>query len=170
MKLRKEAFYPHPPEKVWVALTNRKALAEWLMPNNFEARVGAKFRFEYDPFGPCSGRNECEVLEVEEPKRLVYSWVVMPRNEKEKPSDPMKVTWTLILDNGGTRLILEHEGLETLGWFVRNAMRFGWGTMLKRVIPKVLGNVGDDGSFTPGAVPLKKRCYGVKTISEDMTY
>ena len=170
MKLRKEAFYPHPPEKVWVALTNRKALAEWLMPNNFEPVVGAKFRFQYDPFGPCSGLNECEVLEVDEPRRLSYSWVDVPRKAGKAPPGSMTVTWTLIPENGGTRLVLEHEGLETLGWFTRNAMKFGWGTMLKRLIPKVLGNVGSDGSFTPGAIPLKKRCYGVKTVPDDMTY
>ena len=28
--IRKERFYPHPPEVVWVALTDARALAEWL--------------------------------------------------------------------------------------------------------------------------------------------
>jgi len=47
--LRKEAWCPHSPEKVWVAITDPRAIAEWLMPNNFKAEVGAKFRFEVDP-------------------------------------------------------------------------------------------------------------------------
>ena len=33
--IRKEIFLPHPPEDVWLALTDPQALAEWLMPNNF---------------------------------------------------------------------------------------------------------------------------------------
>src|SRR5260370_5600951 len=47
--LRKEVFLPHPPEDVWLALTAPQALAEWLMPNNFEPVVGRKFRFHVDP-------------------------------------------------------------------------------------------------------------------------
>ena len=31
--IRKERFYPHPPESVWVALTDPRALAEWFEPN-----------------------------------------------------------------------------------------------------------------------------------------
>jgi uncharacterized protein YndB with AHSA1/START domain len=168
--LRKEAFYPHPPEKVWVALTNRKAIAEWLMPNNFEPEVGRKFRLQCDPFGPCAGLNECEVLEVEAPRRLVYSWINGMRNRSKMKGEPMVITWTLIPEDGGTRLVLEHVGLEVLDWFTRGAMNFGWGTMLKTCIPKVLKNVADDLSFTPGAIPLSKRCYKVKTLPDDITY
>jgi uncharacterized protein YndB with AHSA1/START domain len=43
--LRFEVTYPHPPEKVWRALTDPQAIAQWLMKNNFEARVGHKFQF-----------------------------------------------------------------------------------------------------------------------------
>ena len=44
-KLNKEVFYSHPPERVWLLLTNRRALAAWLMENDFEPRVGCKFSF-----------------------------------------------------------------------------------------------------------------------------
>ena len=44
-----EEFYPFPPEQLWKALTNSRALAEWLMPNDFEPRVGHCFRFRDDP-------------------------------------------------------------------------------------------------------------------------
>ncbi len=40
--LRKEVFYPHPRDKVWAALTTPEALAEWLMPNDFEPVVGKR--------------------------------------------------------------------------------------------------------------------------------
>ena len=72
--LRKEVFLPHPPEDVWLALTDPQALAEWLMPNNFEPVAGRKFRFHVDPMpGPYPGGSECEVLEVDAPRRLVYN-------------------------------------------------------------------------------------------------
>jgi len=68
--IRKEVFLPHPPEDVWLALTDPQALAEWMMPNNFEPVVGRKFRFHVDPMpGPYPGGSECEVLEVDAPRR-----------------------------------------------------------------------------------------------------
>ena len=44
-----EARYPHPPERVWRALTDRAELAAWLMPNDFSLREGARFRFDARP-------------------------------------------------------------------------------------------------------------------------
>ena len=44
-----EAFYPFPPERVWKALTDSRALAGWLMPNDFQPRVGHRFQFRDDP-------------------------------------------------------------------------------------------------------------------------
>jgi len=38
-----------PQEKVWSALTDRQSLSQWLMPNNFEPRVGHKFEFRTKP-------------------------------------------------------------------------------------------------------------------------
>jgi uncharacterized protein YndB with AHSA1/START domain len=70
--IRREILLPHPLGDVWLALTDPQALAEWLMPNNFEAIVGRKFRFHVDPMpGPYPGGSECEVLEVDAPRRLV---------------------------------------------------------------------------------------------------
>ena len=53
--IRKERFYPHAPEHVWVALTDPHALAEWLEPNDHKAIVGHKFHFMTDP-GVCNGK------------------------------------------------------------------------------------------------------------------
>ena len=43
------AIYPQPPRDVWRTLTDRDLLAQWLMPNDFEARVGHRFTFRTDP-------------------------------------------------------------------------------------------------------------------------
>jgi len=33
-----EVFYPHSPERVWQALIDRRALAAWMMDNDFLSR------------------------------------------------------------------------------------------------------------------------------------
>ena len=169
-QIRKEAFYPYPPEAVWVAITDRRALAEWLMPNNFEPVVGHKFLFQVDPMPGCVPITECEVLEVDRPRRIVYSWLPLLKEPGRHRPVPSLVTWTLNPEAGGTRLVLEHSGLEEVfPLWQRFMLRFGWGTMVKRWIPKVAANVGADGTFTPGAFPLEKRCYKAKNIPDYLT-
>ena len=166
--LRFERVYPYHPEQVWVALTDRHALAEWLMPNDFEARVGHKFTFQVDPMPGCVCETRGEVLEVVAAQRLVYSWTPVPRSGP-LPSVPSVVTWTLTPTATGTRLTLEHTGLAgVFPFWQRLMLRFGWGTMVKRWIPKVAGNVRD-GQFVPGVFPLAKRCYKANKIPAHLT-
>jgi len=160
--LRKEVFYPHPRDKVWAALTTPEALAEWLMPNDFEPVVGKRFQFWVDGMLNYSGITDCEVLEVDPPKRLVYTWVSKMKNRPDHPA--LTLVWTLHEEGSGTRLVLEQSGLEALSWWWRFSMKHGWSRMLKTLLPKVLGNVSDDGSFTPGAIT--KRDYGTKTVPD----
>ena len=70
--LKLEVFYPHPPERVWQAITNRRALAAWLMDNDFEPRLGHKFQFSAQSLPGLENIN-CQILELDQPKRLVYS-------------------------------------------------------------------------------------------------
>ena len=42
--LKRTVVYPHSIERVWRALTCRDALAQWLMPNDFEPVVGSVTR------------------------------------------------------------------------------------------------------------------------------
>lgn len=159
----KEVVYPYPPEKVWVAITDPRALAEWLMPSTFQhAEVGHEFQFKYDPQRMCkSNTTNCVVLEVDLHRKMVWGWQF---NWGGHDTGQTTVTFELIPEGSGTRLRFEPAGVENIPWMPRNMMRFGWGTMVKRWIPKVLANVGDDGSFTPGAIPLEKRCYKADTI------
>ena len=101
-----ERDYPYPPERVWRALTDSRALAEWLMPNDFQPRVGHKFQFNVGPQWGWRGYVDCVVLEIDEPRRLAYSWEGDPKHP------PTVVTWTLTPIEGGTRLRLEHTGFQ----------------------------------------------------------
>lgn len=163
--IRKERFYPRPPEDVWAAITDAHALAEWLEPNNHQPVVGHKFEFRCDP-GICgAGVTECEVLEVDPPRRLVWSWVHVGTGANGRRSEPMTISWTLVPKDEGTLLILEHTGAENINWLTRNMMRVGWWVMMKKLIPRILGRV-QAGKFTPGAIPLEKRYYTCKTVPE----
>ena len=161
--IHKSAFYPYPPEKVWAAIADAKALAEWLMPNDFKPVVGHKFIFQVDPMPGCVEITECEVLEVDPPRRLVYSW--NPRHKRGISPTPSKVSWALAREGTGTRLTFDHTGLtQAYPWWQRCMLRFGWGSIVKRFIPKCVANVGADDRFVPGVYPLEKRCYKCKNI------
>src|SRR5437868_2888446 len=89
-EVRLEVIYPHPPERVWKALTDPGALAKWLMPNDFLPRLGHRFRFvQKTPGNPKREVVQCEVVELEAPHRLAYTWRSDPN------STPELVCWTL---------------------------------------------------------------------------
>lgn len=171
--LRKERLVRAEPEFVWEALTNPAALAEWLMPNNFRAEVGARFEFVTDPTPVCgSGITRCQVLELDSPRRMVWSWE-RDAGPRGTPTPPMTITWTLTPEREGTRLTLEQVGLETQGWVIGLLMSIGWSMMLSKVLPRVIGRMHrtDRGvRFEPGAIPLRKRYYRCKTVPAAMLY
>jgi uncharacterized protein YndB with AHSA1/START domain len=130
----REVVYPHPPAAVWRALTEPAALSAWLMPNDFRPEVGHKFQFRV-PKPPIGWRGivDCEVLVVDPPRRLSYTWLGDPKYR------PTKVTWTLEPVEGGTRLRLEHTGFRGIGgMFLRWMLGSGWGKMLRIYLPAVV--------------------------------
>lgn len=130
----READYAHPPERVWRALTDPKELGSWLMPNNFAPTVGHKFQFKVGPKVGWRGIVDCEVLEVDPPRRLVYSWQGDPKHRSTT------VCWTLTpTSDGGTRLKLEHTGFRGLGGaLLKTMLGQGWGKMFRTSLPAVL--------------------------------
>ena len=99
-----EEVYDHPIEKVWSALTNADDLAAWLMPSDFEPRVGKTFTLHGTPMPGWRGWANCEVLEMQPPQRMVWSWVAA--------DDGLKTLVKFELETLGlsTRLTLRHEG------------------------------------------------------------
>ena len=69
-----ERVMPHPPEKVWRALTQGPLIQEWPMPNDFEPVVGHRFKFKSTPMPHWNGVVGCGVLVVEPNQRLSYCW------------------------------------------------------------------------------------------------
>jgi len=127
--------YDHPPEPVWGALTTRESLAAWLMDNDFEPRVGHRFQLRAKPVPGWSGIVDCEVLELEPPRRMVWRWA----------SDWIDTTvaFTLTPTATGCRVELVHDGFEGLrGHLASWAMR-GWKRLLGRRLRELLRSRGD---------------------------
>ena len=108
-----ERDLPHPPEKVWRALTQPHLIAEWLMQSDFAPAVGHDFKFTAD-WGSVDGT----VLEVEAHRSLVYRWDALGLESV--------VTWTLTPSAIGTRLRMEQVGFKPDQDRAFHGAQFGW--------------------------------------------
>jgi uncharacterized protein YndB with AHSA1/START domain len=117
--------YAHPIAKVWAALTDPAALAQWLMVNDFEPRVGKRFTFRGEPSAHWRGWMDCVVLEMEPPRRMVWSW------HSSELGDPTRVEFRLDPIDGGTRLTLMHTGDTDPG--TRGRLSSGWPVKLSNL-------------------------------------
>lgn len=97
-----EREMPHPPEKIWRALTQPHLIEEWLMKNNFKPVAGHRFNLTKEPQPEVSIVVDCQVTAVEPNKTLSYTW--------EGHGLESVVTWTLIPTSTGTRLRMEQTG------------------------------------------------------------
>lgn len=131
-----EITYPHRIERVWRALTSRDALATWLMPNDFEPRVGHTFTFRAQPQEGWSGVVHCRVTALDPPHRVAYTW----QGGDELPET--LVTFTLASAGEGTHLRLEHSGFASggpMGLTVRDILASGWDSkLLRETLPALL--------------------------------
>ncbi len=131
-----EIVYPHPIWTVWRALTTSEALAEWLMPNDFVAQVGHRFTFRTEPQAGWDGIVACQVVELEAPHRIAYTWQGGPQLPNTL------VTFTLEAAGQQTRLRLEHSGFAAggaVGLSIRDLLDSGWGSrILRQALPELL--------------------------------
>ncbi len=137
--IQREMVIPQPREKVWRALTQSSALAEWMFPNDFEAKVGHKFTFQVpgNPKMKFDGLTvRCEVIECEAPRRLVFSWSAGGAVENTT------VSYRLEPEGEGTRLYFEHAGFDLSQPFGNQAFKgaqYGWAGMHKKMEAIVAG-------------------------------
>ena len=120
---------PHPPERVWRALTDPERMSRWLMPTDFKAELGHAFSFDTGGWG----KVQCVVLAIEPLRLLRISW-------KNPPLDTT-VTWTLFPEGAGTRLEVEHAGFnleDPKQRFAYEGMKGGWsGNVAERLATAV---------------------------------
>lgn len=127
-----EVFYPHAPERVWQAIADPAQLSSWLMSTDFEATVGRPYTMRAKPQGGFDGVVTGEVLEVEPPRKLVYSW-------NGGPLKNTVVVWTLEPRGKGTWLRLEHRGFSGIaGIGISVLLGMGWGSLVRKSLPNYL--------------------------------
>jgi uncharacterized protein YndB with AHSA1/START domain len=113
-----EREMPHPPEKIWRALTQGPLIEEWLMKNDFQPAVGHRFSFRSTPVPGWNGVIDSEVLVIEPNSRLSYSWGTM--------GTMSTVTWTLTPTSAGTHLRMEQTGFRSETDAAYKGATYGW--------------------------------------------
>jgi uncharacterized protein YndB with AHSA1/START domain len=109
--------YPQPPHQVWRAVTDPELVPRWTATGRggrlvgFVPAVGTKFQFIGKPVPGWRGIVDCEVLDVNEPERLRYSW----QGEENGPTT--SVTYLVEPQAEGTRFTFLHTGFTGIGGF-----------------------------------------------------
>jgi uncharacterized protein YndB with AHSA1/START domain len=113
---------PHPPAKVWRALTDPELLAQWLLPAiGFELAPGTDFKFQTQAYPGWDGTVNCRMVEIEPQRKLTYTWTV--------PFLDTVVTFTLTPTATGTRLSLVQSGFKPDQKQNFGGARYGWKAM-----------------------------------------
>lgn len=127
--IRLTQLIDHPPDRVWAALTDPTIVALWWAAGDVRPHVGHRFSLD---MGPSFGKQQCEVLVVEEERVFSYSYAPGTLNTS--------ITWRLQPEGKGTRLFLEHKGFDLatpMGAAAFNGMGGGWPKILSRIAPAI---------------------------------
>ncbi|SEE64485.1 Uncharacterized conserved protein YndB, AHSA1/START domain [Streptomyces sp. 3213] len=138
--------YPHPPQKVWRAVTDPELIPLWTAtgagarPESFAAIPATKFKFVAKPKPGWSGVVVCEVLEAREPSLLRYSW------QDEGGGEVTEVAYSLAPRGSGTRFTYDHTGFTGAGgFFMAKILGTVRTRMLTKGLPAVLNDLDDQG-------------------------
>lgn len=122
-----EREFPHPPGKVWRALTQPHLIEAWLMKNDFKPAVGHRFNLR----GEWGGVLDCEVLAMEPEKSLSYSWNFT--HEDAAYDLRSVVVFTLTPTSGGTHLRMEQSGFRPDQKQAYGGAKVGWRDFLSKL-------------------------------------
>lgn len=132
--------YPYPIEEVWAVLTEPEQVARWTTtgqggrPEGFAAVPGTRFRFVGKPTMGWAGVVYCEVIAVDAPHSLHYTW-----KGDEDTDDVTDVTYLLEETPDGTRFTWHHSGFTGVGGFAMSKLL---GNVRKKMltdgVPRVL--------------------------------
>ena len=127
-----ERELPHPPEKIWRALTQPHLIEEWLMKSDFQPIVGRRFNLRRTPKPDVNIVVDCEVLVVEPNRTLSYTWAAFDLVGV--------VTWTLTPTRTGTHLRMEQSGFRPDQKRAYGGAKGGWRRIVVQ-LEQVLGRM-----------------------------
>lgn len=105
-EIENERVFPHPPGRVWRALTDREALGEWLMETDFKPEIGRAFTMWCDDGEGGTDTYLCNLLEYDPPHRMLWSWVL----EGREALGATLVAFRVEAVADGTKVTITHSG------------------------------------------------------------
>ena len=115
--------YPYPVDAVWCVLTDPEQVARWTTtgrggrPEGFAAVPGTRFRLVGRPTIGWAGIVHCEVVAVDAPRSLHYTW-----KGDEDADDVTDVTYLLEETAAGTRFTWHHTGFTGVGGYAMSKL------------------------------------------------
>jgi uncharacterized protein YndB with AHSA1/START domain len=119
-----EHVYAHAPAVVWRALTDPELHAKWWAAGDVKPVVGHRFELDMGAWG----KQACEVLAVEAERLFQYRFAIGALDTI--------LTFRLEPADGGTRLVLRHEGFKMdtpMGRRAYEGMKPGWPGILVKL-------------------------------------
>ena len=117
-----------PLDVVWRNMTSNESVPQWLGCMQYEKRIGHIFYMQQDPekraINSTDGATHCEVLELEEPKRFLFSWYF--------PDMPKTYVAISLKKKSATETVAEfvHSGWDQFNAqeikSIRDALQGGW--------------------------------------------
>jgi uncharacterized protein YndB with AHSA1/START domain len=121
--IRKVVVFNTPVEKVWKGVATSEGLAAWWMPNNFKPVPLQEFYVDDGRF-----HANCKVMEIEPPRRLVFSFGKDWHISFELKDIGGKTEFTLVHSGWDANKVTEFGQPHTI---IREVMDRGWGDLQK---------------------------------------
>jgi uncharacterized protein YndB with AHSA1/START domain len=146
-EIRLNLYYPHPPERVWRAITDSRAIASWLMENDFAPRIGHRFHMRPAGLPGFDGLIDGEVTEI-----VPLSQVRMTWRSGEVVAD---VTWVVKMAPGGSSMQIVHNGelgSDLAGADRHEALEQTYAVIFEQHLPLVLHDFAIEAGAASGLV------------------
>jgi len=124
--------YPTDIDDLWEAVTTRERLARWMADYSGDLRVGGTWQVASDDGGPWGSG---VITACERPHGFATTW-------HATGEEPTELVVRLEPAAGGTRLVLEHTGIQSIFYGA------GWQTYLERLADHAAGtDPGDEDAW-----------------------
>lgn len=119
-------------EKVWQAVATSEGIANWLMPNDFEGKIGHEFTLQTN-FGP----TPCKVREFDPPTRLSFTWGNFGWEVSFELSEMNDKTQFTVIHSGWGEPDEIVPGSQEKQSVIRDRMYEGWGHLTEGLRDKL---------------------------------